>query len=415
MEREAAVKKLHLRQGASQGPVRIAIVGAGPAGLTAAYDLLRRGYQVEIFEALDEPGGMAAVGIPDYRLPREVLLAEVRTIEEMGAKIHYNQVLGRDFTLEDLRERGMRAVFVAIGAHLGQELGIKGEQPRPEGYFIGVEFLRRVNRQEPVKVGQKVVVVGGGNVAIDCARTALRLGAGEVQIVYRRNREAMPADEEEIHEAEREGVQIHFLCNPIRLLVQEGKIVGMECIRMDLGEPDASGRPRPVPIKGSEFLLECDTVITAIGQAVDIRSLGEARGLVVSRRGTLQADSDTLLVSEEGIFAGGDCVLGPATLIEAMAAGLRASASIDLYLREGQATLSAEEKMWRVAEALLSLEDEDIDQPGGQARAEIPQRPVEERVQDFGEVELCPAPADALYEARRCLRCYRLLLVATER
>lgn len=417
LEMDAAVKKRETRLPVVSSDARkVAIIGSGPAGITAAYHLLRKGYRVEIFEALDEPGGMAAVGIPDYRLPRQVLRTEAQIVQEMGGIIHYNQRLGRDFTLDDLKTRGFEAVFVAIGCQLGTKLGIQGEEAEPKGYYPGIEFLKAINRNEPIEMGRRVVVVGGGNVAMDCARSSLRLGADEVHLIYRRTREEMPADKVEIHEAEEEGVRYHFLANPIRLLVDGGRVVGVECLRMEPGEPDKSGRRRPVPVEGSEFVIDCDMVIPAIGQRMDTSCLTGPCDLKLTRWNTIATDPETLQTSVEWVFAGGDCVSGPATLIEAMAAGFRVSHSIDQYLKEGRVELTEEERMSRVLRAVSAVDEDVVDRLGrGEHRVAVPTRAVEERVDDFEEVEMGLSPEDALMEADRCLRCYRILLVATEK
>lgn len=413
IEMDHAVKRIEQRPTVKPDAQRIAVIGAGPAGMTAAYHLLRKGYRVEVFEAGEEPGGMAALGIPDYRLPREVLRAEWNVILEMGAEIHYKQALGRDFTLTDLKARGFDAIFVAIGAQLGSRLGVEGEDQKPIGYYPGVEFLRNVNLGKPIEVGQCAVVVGGGNVAMDCARCLLRLGVKEVHLVYRRDRNAMPADKAEVHDAEEEGVIYHFTTNPTRLIIEDGKITGIECVRMELGAPDASGRRSPAPVAGSETVIACDMVVPAIGQKVDTRCLGED-GPAASKWGTVQADPDTLLTNVEGVFSGGDCVSGPATLIEAMAAGLRVSNSIDQYLRSGQVTLTDDERLSRVFRNIAAVDDDPAERLGGVERVDVPMRAVQDRIDDFDEVEGGLSPEDALLEADRCLRCYRILLVATE-
>lgn len=416
VEMEAAVKRYDPVVTIEPDAPRIAVIGAGPAGMTAAYHLLLKGYPVEIFEALSEPGGMAAVGIPDYRLPRDVLRAELEVIQKMGVKIHYGKALGRDFTLDSLKKQGFGAIFLAIGAQKGTILGIEGEDQNPKGYFPGIDFLRRVNLNEPVQVGKVAVVVGGGNVAMDCSRSALRLGVEKVHLVYRRTREEMPADKEEVHDAMEEGVEFHFLSNPTKLLIEDGRIVGVECIRMGLGEPDASGRRRPVPIQGSEFVIECDTVIPAIGQKVDTSCLQGECCPELTRWDTVKADSDSLQTSQESIFAGGDCVTGPATLIEAMAAGFRVSNSIDQYLKEGKVTLTDDERMSKVFRRVSAIDEDRVDRLGsGLSRIKMPMRSVKDRVSDFDEVEMGLSPEDALLEADRCLRCYRILLVATEK
>ncbi|MCL6432519.1 MAG: FAD-dependent oxidoreductase [Anaerolineae bacterium] len=400
---------------AGRNGCRVAIIGAGPSGLTAAYSLARKGYAVEVFEAMEEPGGMAALGIPDYRLPRDVLRSEVEAIERLGVRIRYGRRLGRDFDLQGLREQGFAAVYLAIGAQNSRALGVSGEDAALEGYMPGIEFLRRINLGEHQRVGRRAVVVGGGNVAIDCARSALRLGVAEVTVVYRRGRDEMPADPAEVRDAEAEGVRFLFLCNPSRILAEGGRVTGVECVRMALGEPDASGRRQPVPVEGSEFVLETDMVIPAVGQAVDLSFLRERSYLETTRRGTVKADPDTLQTSEEWVFAGGDCVSGPAALIEAMAAGLRAANSIDQYIRTGRVTLSEEERLSRVLKSLGAFENDTVDQPGGQPRVDPPARPTGERVDDFEEIEQVISPEEALLEADRCLRCYRIILLATER
>lgn len=416
VEMDAAVKRYDPIVNIKPGAPRIAIIGAGPAGMTAAYHLLLLGYPVEIFEALNEPGGMAAMGIPDYRLPREVLRAEFETLQKMGVRIHYDHVLGRDFTLEGLKEQGFRAVFLAIGAQKGSNIGIQGEEKNPEGYFPGIEFLRFVNLNVPIETGKIAVVVGGGNVAMDCSRSALRLGVDEVHLLYRRTRDEMPADREEIHDAEEEGVQFHFLSHPVRVLIEGGNIKGVECVCMQLGEADASGRRRPVVMEGSEFVIKCDMLIPAIGQKVDVSCLEGRCSPELTRWNTLKVDPDTLQTSEEGIFAGGDCVSGPATLIEAMAAGFRVSHSIDQYVLEGRVTLTEDERMSRVFRAVAAIDEDTVDRLGsGVHRIKMPMRSVQDRVDDFEEVEMGLSPEDALLEADRCLRCYRILLVATEK
>ena len=310
---------------------RVAVVGAGPAGLNAAYHLGRRGYPVTIFESLPMAGGMLAVGIPDYRLPRKNLENDIRFICQHNVEIKTGKSFGKDFTIDELLKQGYKAVFLAIGAHLNQKMNTPGEDAA--GVIPGISFLRRVNLGEKVKVGEKVAVIGGGNVAIDAARTALRLGAKEVSIVYRRTRDEMPANDEEIEEAEHEKIKILYLVAPTRILAENGKVKGLECQRMELGAFDASGRRRPVPVKGSEFVLEVDMAIPAIGYMPDLSCLPQNDGFKTTKAGTLSVDPITLATHLPGVFAGGDVVTGPSTIVEAMAGGYRAAVSIDRYLR----------------------------------------------------------------------------------
>ena len=319
---------------------RVAIVGSGPAGLTAAADLTARGHQVTIFEALHKPGGVLVYGIPEFRLPKDIVADEVESLQEQGAEIRCNTVIGRTFTLDELFEEGYDAIFIGVGAGLPRFMNIPGENL--VGILSGNEYLTRANLMKayqfpaydtPIPKGKKVVVLGAGNVAMDSARTALRLGADSVRIVYRRSREEMPARAAEIHHAEEEGVELLLLTNPTRFLGDDhGRVVGMECIRMELGEPDASGRRRPVPIEGSEFEIPCDLVIVAIGTGANPLLTRSTEGLELNRRGYIAADPETGKTSIEGVWAGGDIVTGSATVIEAMGAGRRAARSVHEYL-----------------------------------------------------------------------------------
>jgi len=371
---------------------KVAIIGSGPAGLTAAYYLALKGYEVTVFEALPVAGGMMAVGIPEYRLPKEALKAEIRSIERLGVKIITNTRVGQDITLEELRRQGYEAFFVAIGAHKSQKLGIPGEEIR--GVVHGTDFLRQVALGDNVSVkGKRVAVVGAGNVAIDAARTALRLGARDVTIIYRRRREEMPALPEEIEEAEREGVKFITLANPVRVL-GDGAVTGLECLRQRLGEFDRSGRRRPEPIEGSEFVVECDVVIPAISQAPDSEYLQDVR-IGVNGNGTIAADARSLATDVPGIFAGGDCVTGPDTLIAAIAAGKRAAASIDKYLGGDGVVVRPKEIVRAVSGELLEEE---------RPRQAMPCLPRAQR-DSFAEVELGFSEEAAVAEAMRCLRC----------
>jgi len=388
---------------------KVAIVGAGPAGLACAHDLALRGYPVTIFEALPVPGGMLAVGIPEYRLPKRLLNFEIDYIKRMGVRILTDKRLGKDFTLKELFAQGYKSVFIATGAHKGIELGVPGEEAR--GVFQGVEYLRKVALGIPQPLGRRVAIIGGGNTAIDCARTALRMGASHVTILYRRTRAEMPALPEEIEDAEAEGVSIAYLTAPAEVLLGDHEQVrGLRCIRMMLGEPDASGRRRPIPIHGSDFELDFDSVIVAIGQRPDSESFARAAdGLAISRDGTIQVNAETLETSVKGVFAGGDACLGPATVIAAMGMGKRAAESIHKYLRgeplENYTTHMVEPR-YRRGESFRPHSYAPLykDIPK-KARVGMRKLPPEDRKHDFREVELGFTEEEAVQEASRCLNC----------
>lgn len=376
---------------------KIAVIGSGPAGLAAANDLALKGYGVTIFEALPEPGGMLRYGIPEYRLPKEIVQSEIAYIQKLGVNIKTGVEVGKDITLEEIR-RDYDALFLATGAPDGMKLGVEGEGLY--GVIEGIEFLRAVNLQEKVALGEKVAVIGGGNTAIDCARIAKRLGAKEVNIVYRRSCAEMPASAEEILAAREEGIGINFQTAPIRFLSDDGRISRMECIRMELGELDASGRRRPVPIEGSEYFAPVDTVIAALGQTPQVEFVKEL-GLSLSKRGTIEIDPGTGVTSIEGIFAGGDVVTGPAFVVDAIAAGKKAARSIDLYL-QGKPLQFAEEE--RKPERLSEEEVEDRKKQFPlEKRAEMGRELVEARIGDLREVTLGYTVEEAVKEASRCL------------
>ena len=393
---------------------KVAVIGAGPAGLSCAYYLALKGYPVTIFERLGEPGGMAAMGIPDYRLPRDIVGYEAGILKQLDVEIRYNTQVGKDITISQMFEQGYKAVFVGVGAQTNTSMGVEGEDKGYKGFIPGVYYLLEINQgRDPYPEGKKVVVVGGGNVAIDCVRSSFRIGKSDVNLVYRRTKKEMPADRVEIHDAEEEGVQFHYLCNPVRIIEKEGKVVGMECIRMELGEPDESGRRRPVPIKGSEFFIEADIAIPAIGQAIDLSFLEEKDGVKTTKRSTISVEEGTFKTSREGIFSAGDCVTGPDVLVRAAGHGKRAAEKIDLYLRGMEVKESEEERKEALVEKIkVYNKDEKIGISGGQKRALLNMLPPDSRKWIFDEVEEGFSIPVAQKEAERCLRCVRIGLFA---
>lgn len=319
---------------------RVAVIGAGPAGLTCAGELAKLGYGVTIFEALHTPGGVLSYGIPEFRLPKYIVAKEVEGLQKLGVEIRTNMVIGRVESVDELMDEGYEAVFIGSGAGLPSFMGIEGEAF--SGVYSANEYLTRVNLMKayregydtPIRRSRSTIVVGGGNVAMDAARCAKRLGA-EVTVVYRRSEEEMPARREEIHHAKEEEVQFRLLCNPVRILDDgNGNVRAVECIEMQLGEPDASGRRRPEPVAGSEFLIEADTVIMALGTSPNPLLHRTTPGITVNRRGCIIADEATMATEKTGVYAGGDAVTGAATVILAMGAGKTAAASIHEYLSQ---------------------------------------------------------------------------------
>ena len=377
---------------------RIAIIGAGPAGLSAAWDLAIEGYKVTVFEALPMAGGMLAVGIPEYRLPKEILENEIKGVEKLGVDIKLNTCVNDIETL--LKDNKYQAVFIATGAHKGDKMKIPGEDLI--GVFDAIDFLRETSLGKKKKVGQKVAVVGGGNSAIDAARVALREGAKEVHILYRREKRDMPALAEEIAAAEEEGIHIHCLTAPTEVVGNNGVVTGLKCIRMELKEFDASGRKTPYPIKGSEYTMKADTVIEATGQRPDTSFLN-GDGIGVAKRGTIVADHRTLATNRKGVFAGGDAVTGAATVIEAIAAGQRAASSIKRYLRGEELSPLVERNGHEpIAVPSVPPTDEEIKERPRAAIAEITSA---DRKASFKEVVLPYSAKEARNEASRCLRC----------
>ncbi|MEW5785641.1 MAG: FAD-dependent oxidoreductase [Bacillota bacterium] len=416
LKRFVADFAVHNETPAAPGPAlpadapKIAVIGAGPAGLNAAYQLARKGYRVTIYEALPVAGGMLAVGIPSYRLPRDILNAEIELVKAQGVEIKLNTRIGTDLTLDQLRQDGFKAICIATGLHLSSSMGVEGEEAGYQGFIPGVEYLRSVNLNRPIELGKKMAVIGGGNVAMDCARSSLRMGVKEVYLVYRRSRKEMPANEAEIIAAAEEGVKFVLLANPTRILAENGRVMGMECVRMELGEPDSSGRRRPVPVKGSEFILDVDMIVPAIGQVADFSFLPPDSGVEINKRGTIEADPDTMATAAPDLFAGGDAVLGARTVIEAIATGNKAAEAIDAYLREGAASAGDRAVMERFTEKMgVYNPDEVPEMVGGRERQEEECLPVGERLHGFIETELgFKGPLEALREAERCACCVRL-------
>lgn len=324
----------------AQNGHRVAVIGAGPSGLTCAGDLARMGYKVTVFEALHKAGGVLVYGIPEFRLPKAIVQKEIDGLKELGVDVETNVVIGRTITIDELFEQGYEAVFIGSGAGLPRFMGIPGENLK--GVYSANEFLTRTNLMKaykenastPIERARKVAVVGGGNVAMDAARCAKRLGAEEVHIVYRRSEQEMPARKEEVEHAKEEGIFFDTLTNPIEVLGDEHKFVkGMKCIRMELGEPDASGRRRPVEIPGSEFVMDIDCMIMSIGTSPNPLIRNTTEGLETNRHGCIVTEEETGLTSRKGVYAGGDAVTGAATVILAMGAGKQAAKAIDAYLK----------------------------------------------------------------------------------
>jgi len=395
-EQEVTVQLPEIRESEKNAERKVAIVGAGPAGLSCAYFLARLGYRPKVFEAELRPGGMLVQTIPAYRLPREELAREVRMIERLGVEIETGVRLGKDFTLKGLRGAGYEAVFLGVGAPQGLHLGIPGEDA--EGVTEGIEFLREYNLRGSVPVGRNVVVIGGGNAAVDAARTAIRLGADSVTILYRRTRAEMPAYLEEVEEAEREGVRIETLVAPMEIITKNGRVAGMKCSRVALGEFDRSGRRRPIPVEESDFVVEADHVIAAIGQSLDLDEMLDATELTLTNRKFVNINPVTGQTSVEWIFAGGDATTGPASVTEAVGAGEKAAVGINVYLT------GENDAFWRDEKDVDTFFDPEAD-PVDYPRAKLRLLSVSKRKHNFSEVDLPWKESTAVREAARCLRC----------
>ncbi len=393
-------KKVYLPSIAKETGHKVAIIGAGPAGLTAAYFLLQAGHKVAIFEAHPKAGGMLQYGIPSYRLPKSVLDKEVQAIIDLGAEVKYGLALGKDITIDSLKSDGFKAILLTIGAQNSARMRVEGEDT--DGVLWGIEFLKDIVSGKSLNVGRSVIVVGGGNTAVDAARTSLRLGAEEVTILYRRTEKEMPAYNVEVEEAKKEGVKIHFLAAPIKLSRNKEK-VKMECIKMKLGEPDASGRRRPLPIKGSEFIIFADTVIAAIGQKVDTSYI-KNEGIKLTKYGTIDVDPLTYQTNLEGVFAAGDCVTGPDTAARAIGDAKQTAAEIDQYLKGEKAAPNSRPYNSSMGE-LSEVPEAFFQNIQKIPRANMPQIPISDRTTNFKEIEVGFRGEAAKKEAGRCLEC----------
>ena len=381
---------------------KVAIVGAGPAGLTAGYYLARKGYPVKVFEALPVPGGMLAVTIPSHRLPKDILQEDIDYLIKSGVSIKTHMALGKDFTLDDLHSQGYKAVFLATGAHKPIEIGVPGEEA--EGVLQALEYLKDVHLGRPVELGGQIAIIGGGNSAVDAARVALRnRDVKKVTILYRRSKKEMPAYPEEVEAALEEGVKIEFLVAPTRVRTKDGKVTGIQCQRMKLGEKDESGRPRPVPIEGSDFLVPTDTLVLALSERAYTPYLKDSDGLSLSPKwGTIIVDPATMTTTRPGVFAGGDVVTGPSSVVDAIAAGKAAAEAIGNYLEGRPLVRSRQPTRPSLYVQPVELKEDELQQA---KRLKMPHLPPSKRKTIHEEIELGFTKDIAVREARRCLRC----------
>jgi NADPH-dependent glutamate synthase beta subunit-like oxidoreductase len=371
---------------------RVAVIGAGPAGLTAAYYLAVEGYPVTVFEKLPVAGGMMAVGIPEFRLPRRILQAEIDVIRKLGVDMRFNVEVGKGLSFTTM-QREYKAIFVGIGCHRALKLGIPGEE-KWAGVVDGLTFLMDVNLGNPPASRGRLIIIGGGNTAVDCARVAKRLGYSSVAILYRRTREEMPASAWEVEETIEEEIDIQFLTAPVKILGEDGSVSGLQCIRMKMGKPDESGRRRPVPVEGSEFTVPADTVVTALGQLPDLTWTPHDLRSIISDKGLLMADPRTGMTHIPGVFTGGDVVSGPWTVVEAVASGKRGAMSMDRYLKGSQA---GQNRNWKG----IALTSEGIEL---KERESMPCLSTPERKRTFREVNMGFSEDQSIREADRCLR-----------
>jgi NADPH-dependent glutamate synthase beta subunit-like oxidoreductase len=374
----------------------IAIFGSGPAGLTCAYYLAIEGYNVTIFEKAAELGGMLTAGIPSYRLPSDIVEAEIQHISDMGVSMKTGVEIGTDTTVAQLREEGFKAFFVAVGTQECIQLGIEGEDL--EGVYPGLEYLHQVNLGEQVSLGKNVAVIGGGNAAMDAVRSARRLGAENAFILYRRGLEEMPANVEEIEECREEGIPINTLTQPMRFIGENGRVTGIECIKMQLTEPDESGRRKPEPVAGSEFTIEVDNAISALGQETDWSCLTDECACTLSEWGTMNVDPLTLQSDDPDIFAGGDAVRGPQSIIEAIADGKQAAVSIDRFIADRDLKLGRETEFKTITNPQKEVYNK-IDP------VQMPRIDAQQRVTNFDEVQHGLTEEMVIQEAKRCINC----------
>lgn len=406
------VRKEGLHMEARSSPSKnkkVCIIGAGPSGLAAAHDLARLGYEVEVYDSQPVPGGMLAVGIPHHRLPKDILSFEINHIKDHGVRIKTKTTVGKDVSFEDLRAR-FDAFYLATGAHKPVKLKIEGEDRYPQ-ILDGLDFLRRNILGERVMPGRTAAIIGGGNAAIDAARIAVRLGS-EATIIYRRTKREMPASEWEIDEAEREGIRTIYLASPVKIVGKGKKVLGLVCIRNHLGVPDESGRRRPVPLEGSEFFINADYIIPAVSQMPDLSFLGKSHNLNVSRWGTLVVDEMTLSTNQPGVFAGGDVVMGPNTVIDAIAQGRRAAVFMDKYLQGYDINRLKEDRIVMSSEVVEKIEMGS--QYDSVNRYPMPTLPLNQRMGVFDEVELGYTREMAIKEAQRCLKCNHNIWIESE-
>jgi NADH-quinone oxidoreductase subunit F len=390
------------RKAESNGRGPVAVVGSGPAGLTAAHYLSLRGYRVTVFESDDQPGGMLFSAIPSYRLPRQTIQKEIDSLLDENITLRCRTALGREVTLDSLFHDGFKAIFVAIGAHKSLRLQLKGEEL--PGVYPSIQFLKAFNTKGENLAKGRVGIVGGGNSALDAARVALRQpDVTSVTIYYRRTREEMPAFAEEVEAAVEEGIKVETLVSPTGILSEQGRLSAVEFIRNELGEIDEGGRRRPVPVPGSQFVIPLDTLIVAISEGSDVDCVavaGASRIDVDEKRGMVRVDPKTLCTNRPGVFAGGDVVTGPNTVVDAIAAGKKAAVMIDRYLRGEELKQPAERRIPR-----HYVEPLKTNGTGSLSRTEVPRIPAESRKRGFAEVELTLSPEEAVREASRCLRC----------